>query len=103
MHETAEQYRQLATGARAMAIRSAPPQSGVYREEAAAYERMAELAERQGRPEPVKEQCGSCKYFREEQRDCRRYPPVRVDHYISYFPATNQSGWCGEWQKAEKS
>lgn len=97
MHETAEQYRLLAIGARAMAIRSAPPQSGVYREEAAAYERMAALADRQGHPEQTEEQCGSCHFIRSGR--CRRLPP--------YLPSKGETGfwlyvddtdWCGEWK-----
>lgn len=98
MHETAEQYRLLAIGARAMAIRSAPPQSGVYREEAAAYERMAELAERKGQPKEETARCETCMFYRSvsykhfELGNCHRYPPTQSDGQVL------GTTWCGEWK-----
>jgi len=57
------------------------------------------------------EECGNCKFYREEDYEdddvsygtsygnCRRFPPKRIDATVSGFPMVVQDEWCGEFQK----
>lgn len=73
----------------------------------------------------ITEECGTCKYFHPEREGtdtgvCRRFPAVplsfglqpsalqvggrttAVPAVLTYFPAMQSSGWCGEWKQNER-
>lgn len=56
----------------------------------------------------IKEECGSCAHFAQEQEQCRRYPPTvhmdiyeRVSHARTLWPTVKQEDWCGEYRQAD--
>jgi len=59
----------------------------------------------------AKQSCKTCKFFRDEDGACRRYPPTAMPEVsgevtevvtlmdpISAFPLTHPDDWCGEWR-----
>lgn len=55
--------------------------------------------------------CKECKFYLSDEYEqdgisyqtpyghCRRYPPTRVDSYVSGFPLVEDEEWCGEFEK----
>ena len=41
--------------------------------------------------------CLDCKFFAEDERECRAHPPTVVDEEISTWPTVDKGDWCGEW------
>ena len=55
----------------------------------------------------IKEECGSCVYFAQEQERCRRYPPTAhiestepTSHVRTLWPTVRKEDWCGEYKQS---
>ncbi len=54
--------------------------------------------------------CGSCRFYFEEGRQCRRYPPQAWSESQSEYscslgfsyPEVNKDEWCGEFREIEQ-
>lgn len=53
--------------------------------------------------------CGNCRFYFEDGRECRRYPPTVWSEgqsetscsYCCSFPSMRKEEWCGEFQPIE--
>lgn len=55
----------------------------------------------------IDRRCGSCRFYRPKEKECRVHAPtpVVIPHPVSgapvvmgFWPATRETNWCGDWQ-----
>ena len=63
------------------------------------------------------ESCRTCRYWKRDGEECRRYPPVPIEYYVTWenerkgytesetrsfstWPEVGRDDWCGEYARA---